>query len=87
MPISTHAPLAGCDVLNAVNVNEHTEFLPTHPLRGATVHGRVFQVGKRISTHAPLAGCDRRPAIFRSQHLPFLPTHPLRGATRAGGRR
>ena len=37
MQISTHAPLAGRDAVEAVGYSDDFEFQPTRPLRGATL--------------------------------------------------
>ena len=56
--ISTHAPLAGRDVLLWNIAPREGKFQPTRPLRGATVRAANRSPIGNISTHAPLAGRD-----------------------------
>ena len=59
LPISIHAPLAGCDLYFChLNLCSQT-FQSTHPLRGATRAEHLREAMRVISIHAPLAGCDR----------------------------
>ena len=58
--ISTHAPLAGRDVLVVSIGIKVFKFQPTRPLRGATESVPALATSDfLISTHAPLAGRDR----------------------------
>ena len=57
--ISTHAPLAGRDGVNAHQIIGGYVFQPTRPLRGATQRDIDESIKAQISTHAPLAGRDR----------------------------
>ena len=59
--ISTHAPLAGRDVIIAFYFGTQSQFQPTRPLRGATVGRTAMHCVGSISTHAPLAGRDLSP--------------------------
>ena len=56
--ISTHAPLAGRDVVRLNLFSFLMRFQPTRPLRGATIRSTTAPKTIRISTHAPLAGRD-----------------------------
>ena len=56
--ISIHAPLAGCDLLDALAAALPDKFQSTHPLRGATSGYVLVEHDGKISIHAPLAGCD-----------------------------
>ena len=57
--ISTHAPLAGRDVLVVSIGIKVFKFQPTRPLRGATITWMGQLLDFYISTHAPLAGRDQ----------------------------
>ena len=58
--ISTHAPLAGRDVVVA-GIKIFRKDISTHaPLAGRDVHRVVVFPVRSISTHAPLAGRDPR---------------------------
>ena len=56
--ISTHAPLAGRDLLFRMMSALSAIFQPTRPLRGATLYKLINTEADKISTHAPLAGRD-----------------------------
>ena len=58
--ISTHAPLAGRDLLAQTCLTHCRKFQPTRPLRGATQKARIALSAQCISTHAPLAGRDSK---------------------------
>ena len=81
MPISIHAPLAGCDGDKLSGAKIRVGFQSTHPWRGATGASVEAHNVNVISIHAPLAGCD----YFSFSSFPFLgpfqSTHPWRGAT------
>ena len=79
MYISTHAPLAGCDVLSLSFVLFVLIFQPTHPLRGATQGGRCEDHHDGISTHAPLAGCDGQECVNKMLECVISTHAPLAG--------
>ena len=56
--ISTHAPLAGRDLVDLHRLGYAISFQPTRPLRGATDGLAQLLHDVVISTHAPLAGRD-----------------------------
>ena len=59
IPISIHAPRAGCDQLDGIAPARRGVFQSTHPVRGATVgSGNIWLATNTISIHAPRAGCD-----------------------------
>ena len=63
------------------HLKNHSKFLLTHPMRGATRTRKEDASPIQISTHAPHARCDTGRAK-RTLHLyRFLLTHPMRGAT------
>ena len=76
--ISTHAPLAGCDIKHASLNETRQTFQPTHPLRGATV--RIMSRGSSVGfqpTH-PLRGATSR--YHQSPKHSQISTHaPLAG--------
>ena len=78
--VSTHAPLAGSDVLFFDGPAPYMAFQPTLPLRGATASLRWALVARAVSTHAPLAGSDDTQERIDAD-AQFQPTLPLRGAT------
>ena len=55
--ISIHTPLAGSDGISG-DAEVRVSFQSTLPLRGATTHCRVPELGEAISIHTPLAGSD-----------------------------
>ena len=59
-----------------------SQFLPTRPLRDATVSAAEITAPEPISTHASLAGRDGAHAGNAAGNDAFLPTRPLRDATR-----
>ena len=61
--ISTHAPLARCDVNSFIPFSYSISFQLTHLLRGATTAGQITPRRNQISTHAPLARCDRSTSL------------------------
>ena len=80
LDVSTHAPLAGSDLLFGA-IDDFFEFQPTLPLRGATARRRRQVPPLVVSTHAPLAGSDAPAETVALQLRVFQPTLPLRGAT------
>ena len=60
--ISTHAPLAGRDVLDQMSIGYVAQISTHAPLAGRDVTDDFFLPSKQISTHAPLAGRDQRTA-------------------------
>ena len=80
--ISTHTPLAGCDMSEIIYPAVFHAFQPTHPSRGATrsVIPRAPSV-MSFQTHAPLAGCDLVVTKCWCSAALFQPMHPSRGAT------
>ena len=56
--ISIHAPRAGSDARQRINLKHSWQFQSTLPVRGATVFQSVCVVIKSISIHAPRAGSD-----------------------------
>ncbi len=61
--ISIHAPLAGCDGENTVDVGN--TLISIHaPLAGCDSSPTRNRCAPRISIHAPLAGCDRSDGRF-----------------------
>ena len=56
--ISIHAPLTGSDLNPYKLTMVFGKFQSTLPLRGATRHAVVAEVGPHISIHAPLTGSD-----------------------------
>ena len=80
--ISTHAPLARCDVHTAETIRAaRARFLLTHLLRGATPSMAGYARHATISTHVPLARCDSSAQLICFSEPTFLLTHLLRGAT------
>ena len=78
--ISTHAPLAGRDIMLRLLSFIQCPFQPTRPLRGATMITWMGQLlDFYISTHAPLAGRDYNwLTVFELK--PDISTHaPLAG--------
>ena len=60
VPISIHAPHAGCDESSRISAGNTYQFQSTHPVRGATLRDDRLRDRLRISIHAPRAGCDYR---------------------------
>ena len=80
--ISTHAPLAGRDVLVVSIGIKVFKFQPTRPLRGATESVPALATSDfLISTHAPLAGRDRGKGCTLLDSENFNPRAPC-GARR-----
>ena len=75
--ISTHAPLAGCDLRFRVALK--IRLISTHaPLAGCDPTTSETTLFASISTHAPLAGCDKQRR--HEQQLDHISTHaPLAG--------
>ena len=78
--ISTHTPLAGCNIDNPSNtvltsISTHT------PLAGCNLFSVDWIYHVKISTHTPLAGCNSSGGSSSDSLYTFLLTHPLRGAT------
>ena len=71
-PISIHAPLARCDIINRL-YHVPSQFQSTHLLRGATVVVYAQGSGFGISIHAPLARCDRAGNVHISTGMYFNP--------------
>ena len=86
--ISTHAPLAGRDVLVVSIGIKVFKFQPTRPLRGATESVPALATSDfLISTHAPLAGRDgflRSRSSFRGNFNPRAPCGARRELNVAG---
>ena len=81
LPISIHAPLAGCDIRSNASANALRSFQSTHPLRGATVPlGRARGHDNYFNPRTP---CGVRQVGEQAPQLfyRFQSTHPLRGAT------
>ena len=93
--VSTHAPRAGSDLAVLRPPGLSIWFLPTLPLRGATLCHAVSHALSHVSTHAPLAGSDRScwlrkvdgfvsthaPAEIRGPRSQAVSTHtPLAGS-------
>ena len=58
VPISIHAPLAGCDRLFIILLD--FKLISIHaPLAGCDFARLDSDPGESISIHAPLAGCDQ----------------------------
>ncbi len=76
MDISTHTPLAGCNLCPAPKPAISAVFLLTHPLRGATWSAYGAIVNLKISTHTPLAGCNIQDIRERDNHLHFYSHTP-----------
>ena len=75
--ISTHAPLAGRDVLVVSIGIKVFKFQPTRPLRGATESVPALATSDfLISTHAPLAGRDEELPDGEPWNLYFNPRAP-----------
>ena len=79
--ISTHAPLAGRDVVFGMGVKNDGNFNPRAPCGARRFDSRCCNIVYCISTHAPLAGRDTVKLLFRAGMILFQPTRPLRGAT------
>ncbi len=81
--ISIHAPLAGCDVLQAEEGFAVLREISIHaPLAGCDKNCGTCRYHHHISIHAPLAGCDNQFSRESARWLrAFQSTHPLRGAT------
>ena len=56
--VSIHAPREGCDVALTAPTDRQVKFQFTHPGRGATPFGLIFNRSKYVSIHAPREGCD-----------------------------
>ncbi len=82
MCISTHAPLAGRDVLGEAAPGLSYQFQPTRPLRGATMLLRSMPCDLSAYFN-PRAPCGARlpDTGSLSWFAIFQPTRPLRGAT------
>ena len=79
--ISIHAPLAGCDFMRSVRLEEICISIHA-PLAGCDIRVPVApQRVQSISIHAPLAGCDSGVERIELMEAIFQSTHPLRGAT------
>ncbi len=81
LPISIHAPRAGCDATSMTTRNCWRNFNPRTP---CGVRLSVFLVSvtiSRISIHAPRAGCDFTCGSQGEAEYIFQSTHPVRGAT------
>ena len=75
--VSTHASLAGRDGRGGLRRGKDwTGFLPTRPLRDATVHGIVDALEIRVSTHASLAGRDPSRLLTSATLRRFYPRVP-----------
>ena len=79
--ISTHTPLAGCD-LSFREVFQPYFYFNSHTPRGVR-HAQTCPDSRRlhISTHTPLAGCDTLKLVRIAAVYIFQLTHPSRGAT------
>ncbi len=82
LPISTHAPLAGRDLLELDKRTRKKVFQPTRPLRGATGTriDRIKTGKKDFNPRAP-CGARRKESDGVQNDNQFQPTRPLRGAT------
>ena len=78
--ISTHAPLAGRDLMVWPTAAAVRHFNPRAPC-GARPSTFKTIFSARISTHAPLAGRDSGVLLHLNKCTAFQPTRPLRGAT------
>ena len=79
--VSTHAPLAGSDILGHAQGRIFSSFQPTLPLRGATPNEDRRSLRRWVSTHAPLAGSDKEAQAAAHHHE--VSTHaPLAGSDR-----
>ena len=76
-------PRTPCGVRRALRVHDVQDvgFQSTHPMRGATLFGRLPARIELISIHAPHAGCDTRLTARPARRCSFQSTHPMRGAT------
>ena len=74
--ISTHAPLAGRDCINVVNVNTLDDISTHAPLAGRDYKEMTKAVAGHISTHAPLAGRDGICAQLHCGGYDFNPRAP-----------
>ena len=82
--ISTHAPLAGRDLLFPLSLHRTSPFQPTRPLRGATRPLSLIPLSLSIfQPTRPLRGATLG-VISASVDEIFQPTRPLRGATSFG---
>ena len=75
----SHAP-CGARLIPKPLVPNHSVFLLTRPMRGATLDNYPLVNLLYISTHTPLAGRDKE-VNMDSQYIKFLLTRPSRGAT------
>ena len=78
-------PRAPCGARPSVNrlSNEHTEFQPTRPLRGATGNGKNAEaILQRFQPTRPLRGATNSRHRCFVRTTSFQPTRPLRGATK-----
>ena len=82
--ISTHAPLAGRDILKEDNILWTSNFNPRAPCGARRRRAPSAYAGRAISTHAPLAGRDKK--IFAPyRFIKTISTHaPLAGRDAAG---
>ena len=82
--ISTHASLAGRDLLRALVLGHGR--ISTHASlagRDNRIEAARGELARNISTHASLAGRDTSLGIHSPAESIFLPTRPLRDATSA----
>ena len=78
--ISTHAPLAGRDLLLSVRKLHLRGFQPTRPLRGATMRSLDEARAYQFQPTRPLRGATANIRQWLNKSG-FQPTRPLRGAT------
>ena len=69
-PISTHAPLARCDLIN-INWQSFATISTHAPLARCDNNGHSLLWACRISTHAPLARCDHGNMIRHNHQQHF----------------
>ena len=76
--ISTHAPLAGCDMQPGSLLEKDSQFLPTHPLRGATTDRQQALTDIEFLPTHPLRGATEEDVA--PEEIDFISTHaPLAG--------
>ena len=78
--ISTHAPLAGRDLIEQYQYLMSQKFQPTRPLRGATMAEYIDREAAVFQPTRPLRGATFTARRWNAR-LKFQPTRPLRGAT------
>ena len=83
--ISTHAPLAGRDIVRSTAAIRVKNFNPRAPCGARPQQNEPRMSDLKISTHAPLAGRDDGRSSSLNRTNKFQPTRPLRGATAATG--